>query len=102
MFDKDKNYGDFAIVKGDTLENVIVEPGKETTVDIPLAPPQDTTSTQRRETPDRWRVEFPEYDRYGDRGARGRDIPFKKGRWWDPYNQSVLKGDYPIKGDKLL
>ena len=36
------------------------------------------------------------------RGARGRDIPFKKGRWWDPYNQSVLKGDYPIKGNNLF
>src|ERR1041384_5974934 len=57
---------------------------------------------QRRETPDRWRIIFPEYDRYGDRGARGRDIPFKRGRWWDPYNQNVLKGDYPIKGDKLF
>ena len=25
QFDKDKNYGDFAIVRGDTLENVIIE-----------------------------------------------------------------------------
>jgi hypothetical protein len=110
LFDKDKNYGDFAIVRGDTLENVIVEPGKETAIDIPLAPPPVAgqpapaapTPQQRRETPDRWRVTFPEYDRYGDRGARGRDIPFKRGRWWDPYNQNVLKGDYPIKGDKLF
>ena len=104
QFEKDKNYGDFAIVRGDTLENVIIEPDKETVVDIPLAPPQtgEATAPQRRETPDRWRITFPEYDRYGDRGARGRDIPFKKGRWWDPYNQNVLKGDYPIKGDKLF
>jgi hypothetical protein len=104
LFDKDKNYGDFAIVRGDTLENVIIEPGKETVVDIPLAPPQAgaTPAPQRRETPDRWRITFPEYDRYGDRGARGRDIPFKRGRWWDSYNQNVLKGDYPIKGDKLF
>jgi carboxypeptidase family protein len=104
QFDKDKNYGDFAIVRGDTLENVIITPGKETVVDIPLAPPQpgEPASPQRRETPDRWRITFPEYDRYGDRGARGRDIPFKRGRWWDPYNQNILKGDYPIKGDKLF
>ena len=112
-FDKDANYGDFAISRGDTLENVIVEPGKETTVDILLAEKAANKKTteagsglqvnaERRETPDRWRVGFPEYDRYGDRGARGRDIPFKKGRWWDPYNQSVLKGDYPIKGNKLF
>ncbi|HSL56167.1 MAG TPA: carboxypeptidase-like regulatory domain-containing protein, partial [Pyrinomonadaceae bacterium] len=104
LFDKDKNYGDFVIVRGDTLENVIVEPGRETVVDIPIAPPSTgaAPAPQRRETPDRWRITFPEYDRYGDRGARGRDIPFKRGRWWDPYNQNVLKGDYPIKGDKLF
>ena len=104
LFDKDKNYGDFAIVRGDTLENVIIEPGRETVLDIPVAPPSDQPAPlpQRRETPDRWRLTFPEYDRYGDRGARGRDIPFKKGRWWDPYNQNVLKGDYPIKGDTLF
>jgi len=104
QFDKDKNYGDFAIVRGDTLENVVIGAGKETVVDIPIAPPPagPASAPQRRETPDRWRIEFPEYDRYGDRGARGRDIPFKRGRWWDPYNQNVLKGDYPIKGDKLF
>ena len=104
QFDKDKNYGDFAIARGDTLENVIIEPNQDTTIDISLAPPATGQSVppQRRETPDRWRVTFPEYDRYGDRGARGRDIPFKRARWWDPYNQNVLKGDYPIKGDKLF
>jgi len=103
-FDKDKNYGDFAIARGDTLENVIIEAGKEHVVDISIAPPPTGTLAppQRRETPDRWRIIFPEYDRYGDRGARGRDIPFKRGRWWDPYNRNVLKGDFPIKGDKLF
>ena len=51
---------------------------------------------------DRWRIGFPEYDRYGDKGARGRDIPFRRGRWYDPYNQSWLKGDYPILGNKIF
>src|SRR5215218_6179522 len=104
QFDKDKNYGDFAIVRGDTLENVIIEGGKETVIDIAVAPSPTsaTPAPPRRETPDRWRITFPEYDRYGNRGARGRDIPFKRGRWWDPYNQNALKGDYPIKGDKLF
>ncbi|HKG97191.1 MAG TPA: carboxypeptidase-like regulatory domain-containing protein, partial [Pyrinomonadaceae bacterium] len=101
QFDKDKNYGEFAIARGDTLENVMVEAGKETVIDISIAPGKPVPP-QRRETPDRWRITFPEYDRYGNRGARGRDIPFKKGRWWDPYNQNVLKGDYPIVGDKLF
>jgi hypothetical protein len=103
-FDKDKNYGDYAIVRGDTIENVIVEAGKDTELEIRTAEAkgEDKSEQQARETPDRWRIIFPEYDRYGDRGARGRDIPFKRGRWWDPYNQNVLKGDYPIKGDKLF
>src|SRR5207247_7090716 len=38
----------------------------------------------------------------GDKGARGRDIPFRRGRWYDPYNQSWLKGDYPIIGNKVF
>ena len=125
-FDKDKNYGEFAIPRGEALENVIVEAGKDTVIDIPLdqvelkeipkqardkptgnagretVPSEPQTDQARRETRDRWRIAFPEYDRYGDRGARGRDIPFKRGRWWDPYNQNVLKGDYPIKGNKLF
>ncbi len=125
-FEKEKNYGEFAIPRGETLENVIVEAGKETVVDIPMDQPKvermqsqagdkptgyarkDTVpsepqiSQERREARDRWRIGFPEYDRYGDRAARGRDIPFKRGRWWDPYNQSVLKGDYPIRGNKLF
>jgi hypothetical protein len=128
-FDKDKNYGEFAIPRGEALENVIVEAGKETVIDIPLdqvelkqiprqpggdidrptghaggetVPSEPQTDPARREARDRWRIGFPEYDRYGDRAARGRDIPFKRGRWWDPYNQSVLKGDYPIKGNELF
>lgn len=125
-FDKNKVYGDFAQPQGEALENVIVEAGKEIVVDIPLdqvevkvipkQPGDEPTghagketvssepqlSPERHEARDRWRIGFPEYDRYGDRGGRGRDIPFTRGRWWDPYNQSVLKGDYPIKGNKLF
>ncbi len=33
---------------------------------------------------DRWRLGFPQWDRY------------VYGRWHDPYNQNVLKGDYPL------
>jgi Carboxypeptidase regulatory-like domain len=106
LFDKDKNYGDFAIVRADTLENLIVESGKNVTVDIPLVQratdANGSQAAQHVETRDRWRIEFPEYERYGDRGGRGRDIPFSKSQWWNPYNQNVLKGDYPIKGDKLF
>ncbi len=44
--------------------------------------------------PDRWRTGFPRWDRYG----RSFDSPYVEGRWWDPYTQNVLKGDYPIWG----
>src|SRR3990172_6878136 len=125
-FEKDKNYGDFAIPRGDTVENIIVTADQETKLDIGVeekkeealvSPASDAPTghagkesvasepqreADRQAVRDRWRVGFPEYDRYGDRAARGRDIPFKRGRWWDPYNQSVLKGDYPIRGNKLF
>ncbi|MDQ5843849.1 MAG: carboxypeptidase-like regulatory domain-containing protein, partial [Acidobacteriota bacterium] len=89
-FDKNKNYGEFSIVRDDILENVIVEAGKETSIDIPLdqielketpktpgdkptghAGGETVTSApqiepERREARDRWRIGFPEYDRYGD------------------------------------
>src|SRR5256885_427849 len=125
-FEKGKNYGEHALIRDDSLENVIVSEGKETKIDFavekieakPLVnvPPrkplgaagnssvgsEPQTQSDRREVRDRWRIGFPEYDRYGDKGARGRDIPFKKGRWYDPYNQSWLKGDYPIIGNKVF
>jgi hypothetical protein len=39
---------------------------------------------------DRWRIEPPPYDLNA------------KGHWWDPYNQNVLKGDYPVIGDDIF
>src|SRR5437763_11281812 len=125
-FDNAKNYGEHALIREDSLENVIVSAGKETKVDFavekmeekpvvsvpgrkPLGAAGNTsvesapqTQSDRREVRDRWRIGFPEYDRYGDKGARGRDIPFRRGRWYDPYNQSWLKGDYPILGNKVF
>jgi hypothetical protein len=46
--------------------------------------------------PDRWRIGFPAWRRYGDAPT---EAPYEKGAWWDPYHQNVLKGDYPILGD---
>ncbi|HEX7721918.1 MAG TPA: carboxypeptidase-like regulatory domain-containing protein, partial [Pyrinomonadaceae bacterium] len=125
-FDNAKTYGEHALIREDSLENVIVSEGKETKIDfavekieakpivnIPERKPLGAagkasvasapqTQSDAREVRDRWRIGFPEYDRYGDKGARGRDIPFRKGRWFDPYNQSWLKGDYPIFGNKVF
>lgn len=109
------------------LENILISPEAETVIDfrvekektVAAASPNTgepiglagnetvesaaQTDNSRREVRDRWRIGFPEYDRYGDKGGRGRDVPFRRNRWFDPYNQSVLKGDYPIFGnDKFM
>jgi hypothetical protein len=47
---------------------------------------------------DRWRIGFPEWDRYGKGHPLVDDYPYVEGHWWDPFNQNVLKGDYPIIG----
>ena len=47
---------------------------------------------------DRWRIGFPEWDRSGLGHPHGFDYPYTLGRWWDPYNANVFKGDYPIYG----
>ncbi|HYT49873.1 MAG TPA: hypothetical protein VEL78_05740, partial [Pyrinomonadaceae bacterium] len=125
-FDRTKSYGEHALIRDDSIENVIVSEGKETKIDfaiektegkpivnVPARKPlgaagkasvesEPQTQSDRREVRDRWRIGFPEYDRYGDKGARSRDIPFRRGRWYDPYNQSWLKGDYPIIGNKVF
>ena len=119
--------------KGQQFQNnVIVEGGKTTNINIPVdmstgnlsgepdpkfngrpQPPGSTGSPSvdsapqsepgRREIRDRWRIAFPEYDRYGDKGAQGRDIQFRrKISWYNPYDQNVLKGDYPIIGQKTF
>ena len=117
---KTEQYGIFSNVLCDptrkkcaTLENVIIDSG-ERKIDIVVAEPDKESADagkpnagnppgpNRREVRDRWRYEFPEYDRYGDRGARGRDIPFRKNRWLNPYDRNVLKGDFPIVGNDLF
>jgi hypothetical protein len=47
---------------------------------------------------DRWRIGFPEWDRYGKGHPFMDEYPYMLGQKIDPYNQNVLKGDYPIIG----
>ena len=124
-FDKTRSYGEHALVRDDSIENLIVDSGKQITIDFaierqgdkPIAASERSplgaagpatinsapqTQPDRREVRDRWRIGFPEYDRYGDKGARGRDIPFKQGHWYDPYHQNKIKGDYPIIGNRTF
>jgi hypothetical protein len=47
---------------------------------------------------DRWRIGSPAWDRYGLGQPADEDYPYELGRLINPYNQNVLKGDYPILG----
>jgi hypothetical protein len=60
--------------------------------------PRTGSNTDFEQVEDRWRIGFPFWDRYGLGFPLGEDYPYKIGRAWDPYNQNVLKGDYPIIG----
>jgi len=51
---------------------------------------------------DRWRIGFPSWDRYGQGHPPVNDYPYVEGHWWDPFNQNVLKGDYPIIGQNTF
>jgi hypothetical protein len=47
---------------------------------------------------DRWRIGFPDWDRYDKGHPPVNDYSFAEGSLWNPYAQNVLKGDYPIFG----
>jgi hypothetical protein len=49
---------------------------------------------------DRWRIGFPAWDRadYDADNPKTGDYPYQLGRLFDPFNQNVFKGDYPIIG----
>lgn len=51
---------------------------------------------------DRWRIGYPDWDRYGKGHPPVDDYPYVLGHWWDPFNLNVLKGDYPIAGQNTF
>jgi hypothetical protein len=57
--------------------------------------PRSYPGTEFVPVPDRWRVGWPDYDRYPGTDHEAMQV---RGHWWDPYKQNVLKGDYPIPG----
>lgn len=63
-----------------------------------ILPREVQTSSHFVPVEDRWRIGYPEWDRYGRGHPWVDDYPFIKGNYFDPYNQNVLKGDYPIIG----
>ncbi len=68
-----------------------------------VSPTETQTDSRFDPISDRWRIGFPDYDRYDKGHPVQDDYPGVEGVWWDPYNQNVLKGDYPVLGrDKFL
>ena len=51
---------------------------------------------------DRWRIGYPEWDRYDKGHPLVDDYPYLPGRKFDPFNQNVLKGDFPIIGQSTF
>lgn len=51
---------------------------------------------------DRWRIGFPEWDRYGKGHPCLDDYPYDVGNILNPYKQNVLKGDYAILGQNTF
>ena len=66
--------------------------------------PSGVMPTEAQETADyvpvqdRWRIGFPFWDRYGLGNPLVNDYPYELGHVLNPYEQNVLKGDYPIVG----
>lgn len=63
-----------------------------------VLPSENQESSHFVPMPDRWRAGFPEWDRYNKQYPPTVDYPYMQGNILDPYNQNVLKGDYPIIG----
>jgi hypothetical protein len=86
------------------------EPLYQTPVDAPLGftgrsgvlPSDVQTDPRFIPVEDRWRIGFPDWDRYGKGFPPVDDYPYIRGYWWDPYNQNALKGDYPILGQHVF
>lgn len=60
-----------------------------------VAQTEDAATEEFIPLPDRWRWGWPRYDRYADK----KETPWVEGSELDPYNQNILKGDYPIHGN---
>jgi hypothetical protein len=57
--------------------------------------PKDEATEEFIPMPDRWRFPFPRYTRYSPK----QETPWVTGSTFDPYNQNVLKADYPVFGN---
>jgi hypothetical protein len=82
----------------DSLLRTRVDPPLGFTGPSGIAPRETQQDSHFVPVEDRWRVGFPDWDRYDKNHPLLDDYPYEVGHWWDPYHQNVLKGDYPIIG----
>lgn len=57
--------------------------------------PVDPSDEEFVVLPDRWRFGWPRFDRYNPK----HETPWVEGSTFDPFNQNILKADYPIIGN---
>ncbi len=63
-----------------------------------ILPTEDQQSSHFIPIEDRWRIGYPDWDRYGKGHPLTDDYPYMLGRKFDPFNLNSYKGDYPIYG----
>ncbi len=61
----------------------------------PPLPPAGSVFVNRS---DRWNIPEPETRRYPKPG----EFPYRKGRWWNPFDRNRWKGDYPVIGQRTF
>lgn len=79
-----------------------VEPPTGYTGPSGVLPREPQTSDDFVPVEDRWRIGMPEWDRYDKGHPIADDYPYIPGRKFDPFNQNVYKGDYPIYGQSTF
>ncbi len=67
-----------------------------------IRPSEVQTTTRFVPVEDRWRIGVADDDRYDKGHPAQDDYPGVEGRLWDPYNENVLKGDYPVIGQNTF
>jgi hypothetical protein len=86
----------------ETLFRTPVDPPTGYTGPSSVLPREGQQSAHFVPVEDRWRIGFPDWDRYGKVHPFDDDYPFDPGRKWDPFHQNVIKGDYPIIGQNTF
>ena len=84
-----------------TLDITLQRPGAPAEPPPPAREPaQPERTPDYIPSPDRWRLEFPVWQRYPPE-LEG-EYPYTEGRPLDPYNQNPLKSDLPVIGDDIF